>query len=190
MIAVISKNPNIERHLHLPAQHGDDAILRRMNRNYSAADYLELLAKFRGKLPDASVTSDFIVGFPGETDEQFENLLKFYERADFDFAFLAQYSPRPETPAATFPEQISPAVKKKRFEKLNKLILATTNRKLKKWENRTVEVLVERCAGGKCAGRSTEFFAVKFPGAENLVGEFVRVKITKAREVELFGGKI
>ena len=198
VIAVLARNPNIERHLHLPAQHGDSEILARMNRNYSAAEYLELLAKFREKLPNASVTSDFIVGFPGESEKNFGNLLEFYERADFDFAFLAQYSPRLETPAATFPNQIAPAVKKERFEKLNNLILTTTARKLAKIKNRTLEVLVEKCGchsreSGKqeknkiCAGRSSEFFAVKFPGAENLVGEFVKIKITRPREVELFG---
>ncbi|MFH0834322.1 MAG: tRNA (N6-isopentenyl adenosine(37)-C2)-methylthiotransferase MiaB [Patescibacteria group bacterium] len=187
VIAVMARNANIERHLHLPAQHGDDAILRQMNRHYSAKQYLELIGKFRAQLPTASVTTDLIVGFPGETDAQFENLLNFYRKADFDFAFIAKYSPRPETPAAKFANQISAEVKKSRFDKLNKFVIATTKKKYAKLKGQVLDVLVEKCANGVCEGRSAEFYLVKFAGAENLIGAMVKVKITQPREVELFG---
>ncbi|MFH0776360.1 MAG: tRNA (N6-isopentenyl adenosine(37)-C2)-methylthiotransferase MiaB [Patescibacteria group bacterium] len=187
VIDVIAANENIERHLHLPAQHGDDAILRQMNRHYSAEKYLELIGKFRAKIPGAAVTTDLIVGFPGETDAQFENLLNFYRKADFDFAFIAKYSPRPETPAAKFVNQISAEVKKSRFDKLNELVIATTKKKYAKLKNQVLDVLVEKCAKGVCEGRSAEFYLVKFVGAENLVGAMVKVKITQPRKVELWG---
>lgn len=199
VIDVMAANENIERHLHLPAQHGDDEILKKMNRKYSAEHYLKLIKKFRAKLPDASVTTDLIVGFPGETDEQFENLLKFYKKANFDFAYFAKYSPRPETTAAGFENQIPEVVKKKRFEKLNSLVVTTTARKYKKLKNKVFEILVEKTechprADGDpkkekviCEGRSSEFYLTKFEGNEKLVGKLVKIKITKPREVELFG---
>ncbi len=200
VIDVMAANENIERHLHLPAQHGDNEILRKMNRNYTAEKYLDLLEKFRAKLPDASITSDFIVGFPGETEAQFENLLKFYKQADFDFAFFSQYSPRPGTAAAAFLDQIPASVKKERFARLNNLVVATTARKFARLKNQTVEVLVEKCACHSlekgnpeknekcvCEGRSSEFYLTKFAGDTKLIGELVKVKITQPREVELFG---
>ncbi|MFA6458634.1 MAG: tRNA (N6-isopentenyl adenosine(37)-C2)-methylthiotransferase MiaB [Patescibacteria group bacterium] len=200
IIDVMAAQENIERHLHLPAQHGDNEILRKMNRNYTAEKYLGLLEKFRAKLPHASITSDFIVGFPGETEAQFENLLKFYKQADFDFAFFSQYSPRPDTAAATFPNQIPASVKKERFARLNQLVVATTAQKFARLKNQTVEVLVEKCnchspENGNpeknesciCEGRSSEFYLTKFAGDAKLIGELVKVKITQPREVELFG---
>ena len=187
VIDVMAEHENIERHLHLPAQHGDDEILRRMNRKYSAEHYLGLIKKFRAKLPDASVTTDFIVGFPGETDEQFANLLEFYKKADFDFAFFAKYSPRPETAAASFPDQVPEKVKKERFAKLNSLVVATTTKKYKQLKNKLLEVLVEKCTKGMCEGRSSEFYLTKFEGDKDLIGKIVKVKITQPREVELWG---
>jgi tRNA-2-methylthio-N6-dimethylallyladenosine synthase len=187
LIEVIAAHENIERHLHLPAQHGDNEILERMNRKYSAEKYLGLLEKFRQKLPTASITTDFIIGFPGESEKQFENLLKFYKKADFDFAFFSQYSPRPETAAAKFENQIPPKIKKERFQKLNSFVVETTSRKLNKLKNQTLEILVEKYRNGICEGRSSEFYLTKFKSEKNLVGEIVKVKIIKPREVELFG---
>jgi len=184
---VMAANKNIERHLHLPAQHGDNEILRKMNRNYSVEKYLDLLQKFREKLPTASITTDLIVGFPGETEENFENLLSFYQKANFDFAFFSQYSPRPETAAATFENQIPAILKKERFRKLNDLVITITTQKLMKMKNKTLDVLVEKCRNGFCEGRSSEFYLVKFEGDEKLVGEIAKVKVIQPREVELFG---
>jgi len=187
VIEVMAANKNIERHLHLPAQHGDNEILRKMNRNYSVEKYLDLLQKFREKLPTASITTDLIVGFPGETEENFENLLSFYQKANFDFAFFSQYSPRPETAAATFENQIPAILKKERFRKLNDLVITITTQKLMKMKNKTLDVLVEKCRNGFCEGRSSEFYLVKFEGDEKLVGEIAKVKVIQPREVELFG---
>ncbi|MCF7836984.1 tRNA (N6-isopentenyl adenosine(37)-C2)-methylthiotransferase MiaB [Candidatus Gracilibacteria bacterium] len=190
VINVMAANENIERHLHLPAQHGDDEILRKMNRNYTAAHYLQLVEKFRDQLPDASITTDFIVGFPGETDANFENLLKFYKKANFDFAYFAKYSPRPETPAASFENQVPEVIKKERFKKLNDLVVATTAKKYAALKDKTLEILVERCVKNICEGRSSESYLTKFEGNETLIGKMVKVKIIKPREVELWGEEI
>ena len=190
VIEVMAENENIERHLHLPAQHGDDEILEKMNRKYTSENYLKLLKKFRAKLPTASVTTDFIVGFPGETNEAFENLLNFYREADFDFAYFSKYSPRPETPAASFADQVSREKKSERFEALNNLLIETTSKKYAQLENKTLEVLVEKCRAGICEGKSSEFFSTKFEGDENLVGKMVKIKIVKPREVELWGERV
>lgn len=207
VIDVMAANENIERHLHLPAQHGDNAILKKMNRNYTAKQYLKLIAQFRQKLPKASVTTDFIVGFPNETDKQFENLLNFYREANFDFAFFAKYSPRPGTAAAKLDDNVSRAKKSDRWNRLNDLMIATTKRKYSGLKNKTLEVLVEKniChpresgepeslpakAGNQkkniLEGRSSEFYLTKFEGNKDLVGKIVKVKITRPREVELWG---
>jgi len=187
VIETMQKFPNIERHLHLPAQHGDDEILQRMNRGYTTTKYLNLIAKFREKLPSASITTDLIVGFPGETDENFQNLLNFYRKAQFDFCFLSKYSPRIGTPAAIFPNQISLKKKAERWHILNKLVISTTHQKYLKLKNKTFDILVEKHYEGICRGRSSESFLVKFHGQSNLVGKIVHVKITHPRDVELFG---
>jgi tRNA-2-methylthio-N6-dimethylallyladenosine synthase len=187
VIAVMAANPVIERHLHLPAQHGDDEILRRMNRGYTAAEYLTLVEQFRKKLPTASVTTDLIVGFPGETDTQFDSLLRFYEKAAFDFVFFSQYSPRPGTAAAKLPEQIPAAVKSARWHIVNELLKKITGGKYAALKDQILEVLVEKCQNGSCEGRSSEFYLVKFPGSDELVGQLVQVKITEPRMVELLG---
>ncbi len=202
LIEIMARNENIEKHLHLPAQHGDDEILEKMNRKYTSAEYLALVKKFREKLPEASITTDFIVGFPDESEEAFENLLNFYRTAKFDFAFFSKYSPRPETAAASFENQIPEAVKKQRFQKLNDLVVKITTQKYAQQKNKILEVLVEKCnchcerseaissQVSICEGRSSESYLVKFEGSEDLVRKLVKVKIIQPREVELWGEKV
>ena len=187
VIEVMAKYYNIENHLHLPAQHGDNAILKKMNRNYTAEEFLEKLTKFRKQLPTASVTTDLIVGFPGETEEQFENLLNFYRQANFDFAFFSKYSARPGTEAAKLPDDITPEIKSKRWHKVNELLKKTTRKKYEEQKGKSLEVLVEGCKENVCFGRSSEYYLVKFPGDKKLIEEFVDVKITEARDVEMWG---
>lgn len=191
VIDVLASHPKIERHLHLPAQHGDDAILSRMNRGYTAAEYLERIAYFREKVPDGSVTTDLIVGFPGETDQQFANLIEFYKKAAFEFAFIARYSPRPGTAAAKMAAQIPADVKATRWRELNELLRQTTAAAYARWHGRMLEVLVENVVDGVASGRSSQFFLVKFPTTNaDLVGKMVRVRVTQPREVELIGEQI
>jgi tRNA-2-methylthio-N6-dimethylallyladenosine synthase len=190
VIEVMRKYPNIEKHLHLPAQHGDNEILRRMNRGYTSDEFLEKVKLLRKKIPGVSITTDLIVGFPGESETQFEKLLDFYREADFDFCFFSKYSPREETPAAKFPNQISEKIKSERWKRLNELVVEITKKKYSKLQDKTLEVLVEKCREGICEGRSSEAYLVKFSGNAKLIGEIVKVKITQPREVELWGGNI
>lgn len=119
--------PKIDRNLHLPVQSGDDEILRRMNRPYTAAQYLKLVKKIRRKIPDIKISTDIIVGFPGETKKAFENTVKLCKQVGFEKAYIAKYSPRPGTAAFKFKDDVSPEEKKRRWRILEELI----NKKVK-----------------------------------------------------------
>jgi len=123
LIDVIAKNKNINRLIHLPVQSGDDEILKKMNRWYTQKEYWELIKKIRQKIPEVEFTTDIIVGFPGETEKQFENTVKLCQKVGFKKAYVARYSPRPFTVSATtMIDNVPPATKKQRWEKLNGLI--------------------------------------------------------------------
>lgn len=121
------KLPKIEKYLHLPVQSGDDEILRKMNRPYTALQYLGLIDKIRKEIPEIKIGTDLIVGFPGETEKQFQNTVKLCQKAGFVKAYIARYSPRPGTVAYRFPDDVSPEEKKTRWWILEELI----NKKLK-----------------------------------------------------------
>lgn len=187
LITVLQREPKIERHLHLPAQHGSNKILAAMCRGYTAETYCQKVQQLRQALPEISLTSDFIVGFPGETAADFQQLCEFYETVAFDFAYLACYSPRPGTPAAQLPQQVPEAVKRARYQKLNAILTKITARQLQKRRQQTLQVLVEKQTAQEASGRSSENFLVKFLTAKNLIGQIVPVLITETREFELKG---
>jgi len=114
--------PKIDRYLHLPVQSGDDEVLRRMNRPYTAKQYLELVKKIRRRIPDIKIGTDIIVGFPGETEEQFQNTIKLCQKVGFEKAYIAMYSPRPGTAAFKFKDNVTYEEKKRRWEILEELI--------------------------------------------------------------------
>jgi len=114
--------PKVDRYLHLPVQSGDDSILKRMNRPYTSGEYLALVEKIRKRIPDIRIGTDLIVGFPGETEEQFENTVKLCEGAGFVKAYVAKYSPRPGTAAYKVKDDVPPAEKKRRWKILDDLI--------------------------------------------------------------------
>lgn len=122
LIRVIAKTPKIDHYLHLPVQSGDDEILARMNRGYTARDYKNLIAKIRTKISGVEIGTDIIVGFPGETEKQFDNTVGLCKQINFEVAYIARYSPRPGTAAYKFIDDIPPKEKKRRFEILDKLI--------------------------------------------------------------------
>ena len=123
LIDVIANNHKIDRNLHLAVQAGDDEVLKRMNRWYTQKEYLDLVKRIRTKIPEAQISTDIIVGFPGETKKQFENTVKLAQKADFAYAYVAKYSQRPATAAAkAFPNDISHSEKERRFHILDKLI--------------------------------------------------------------------
>lgn len=123
LIDVISQNPKIDRNIHLPVQSGDNEVLKKMNRWYTQEEYIKLVEKIRNKIPNAQISTDIIVGFAGETNKQFENTQKLAKEINFAYAYVAKYSPRPNTPAAkAFKDNVPHTEKERRFRILNKLI--------------------------------------------------------------------
>ena len=122
LIKAIAENKNISQTIHLPLQSGDDEILRKMNRPYTAKQYLNLIKKIKKAVPEVKFTTDIIVGFPKESERQFQNTVKVCRRIGFKKAFIAKYSPRPNTLAANWLDDVSPSQKKQRWQILNKLI--------------------------------------------------------------------
>ncbi len=189
LIDIMSGSKHIARHFHLPMQSGSSEVLSRMNRKYDRERYMEIVRYIREKMPDATVTSDIIVGFAGETEEQFEDTLSALEEAHFDMIFSFIYSPRKGTPAAEW-EQVPDEVKSARFERL----LAVQNRisleQNKKLEGKTVRVLCDGKSKNKAeavSGRTDGTKIVFFDGDGIPAGEFVNVKIERAETFALYG---
>lgn len=166
-------------YLHLPVQSGDNATLRRMNRTYTTEQYREIVRKLREKIPDISISSDVIVGFCSETEEEFENTYKFFEEMGFEHAYLAQYSERLGTTAARFiKDDIPHETKRERWHKLNELLKQNSEKALSRFIGRTCRVLVESQEGETCLGRNENFKTVQFSSGRDLLGQMVEVKIT------------
>ncbi len=175
-------------YLHLPAQAGDNAVLKRMNRNYTVEEYKEIIRKLRQKNPDISISTDIIVGFCAETEEEFENTRKFFEEMEFEHAYISQYSERLGTVASKFIKDDIPAkIKKERWSIMNALLKKKSKKALKRFVGRKVKVLVEEQKKGICLGRSEHFKTVQFHSKRNITGEVVSVKITKSKEWILEG---
>ena len=175
---------------HLPVQSGSDRILKRMNRRYTGERYLELVRKLREACPDISISTDIIVGFPGETEEDFQDTLKLCREADYDSAFTFLYSIRKGTPAAEYEDQIPETVKHERFNRLCDEINETSARKNALYVGRTVEVLCDGPAKrvrGKMSGRTGTFKLVNFKGSPDLTGKMVNVRITSSNTFSLEG---
>ena len=122
LIKTIAGGEKVCHHVHLPIQAGDDAVLKAMNRKYTVKHYVGLIKKIRRAMPDASITTDIIVGFPGETRKQFNNTIKLFKEIKFSQAYIARYSPRPGTAAYKLADDVTPAEKKRRWLALNSLI--------------------------------------------------------------------
>jgi len=174
--------------LHLPVQAGNNEVLRRMNRRYTREQYLEIIRKVRARVPGIALGSDIIVGFCGETAEQFEDTVSLYKEADFDISYNAMYSTRSGTQAAKlYQDDVPRTEKKRRWNVLQQLMEETVLRKNQAYLGRTVEVLVEQRGEGWCGGNSRELKLVRFPTAADLRGRLVRVRIDKAMEWMLTG---
>lgn len=187
---VMGKGGNIMPHLHLPVQSGSNYILKRMNRKYTKEEYLEKLAYLRSKVPGISITTDIIVGFPGETEEDFQATLDLVKEAKFEGAFTFIFSAREGTPAARFPDNTDLAVKSERLQILNDLINEGFLAGNKRFENEIVEVLVEgtsKTDKSILTGYTPHNKLVNFKGELKHIGEIVKVKITKAYSWHLAG---
>jgi tRNA-2-methylthio-N6-dimethylallyladenosine synthase len=177
-------------YFHIPIQAGDDRTLRRMARGYSVDFYRKQVDAIRKRLPEAAVTSDLIVGFPGETEAEFMNTVSLVEEICFDACNTAAYSPRPHTPAANWEAQIPEEEKYERLRFLNTVVSDVAHRLNKRYLDRTVEVLVEGKSErnpGRLAGRTRTNKLVNFEGGEQLVGQLVDIKIHAANPWALRG---
>jgi len=184
LIAAIADGKNICEHIHLPVQYGSDKILKRMNRVYTVEKYLRLVEKIRAAIPNVSLTTDLIVGFPGETEEDFQETLNFIRAVKFDAAFTFIYSKRSGTPAAIFPNQIDDATKHRRLQELMQVQNKISLEKNLALKNSVVEVLVEGASKTDdkiFMGRTRSNKLVLFAHGDERAGELVNVKITQAQ---------
>jgi tRNA-2-methylthio-N6-dimethylallyladenosine synthase len=180
LIDVIAKNPVICRHIHLPVQHGSSRILKAMNRKYTREDYLALVDKIRANLPDASLTTDIMLGFPGETDEDVNDVLSLMKTVRYESAFMYYYNPREGTPAASMAEQIPMSEKKVRLQKIIDLQLVITQEEMAKRVGNTVQVLAEsvsRDDKSELLGKTSQDERVAFKADTALIGRFVTVHL-------------
>ncbi|MAV59573.1 MAG: tRNA (N6-isopentenyl adenosine(37)-C2)-methylthiotransferase MiaB [Candidatus Marinimicrobia bacterium] len=193
LLNVMKKNKNICNHIHLPLQAGSDRILKRMNRTYSKKEFLDLVIKIKKYLPDCSITTDIIVGFPGETEEEFSDTLDVAEKVIFDNSFMFKYSPRPGTKAAGYTDQVDEEVKQNRLERYIALqkILTLKNNKLK--IGKTFEVLVEKeskKSANQWAGRLDGNMWVVFDKTNEKIKDLVKVRILDTKGITLFGERV
>ena len=186
--------PKVCEHFHIPFQSGDNEILKGMKRGYTHERYRDIIAKIREYMPDAAISADAIVGFPGETEEQFQNTLKLVEDIGFDQLNTAAYSPRPNTPAAEWENQINEQEKSDRLQRLNHLVAIKAGERSLRYQDRIEEVLVEDInpkdttqVMGRTRGNRLTFFAGNL---EELKGKVVPVKITEVRAFSLTGNAL
>ena len=193
MVDVIAKCDNIMPYIHLPIQSGDDEVLRRMGRRYTYEEYKKLYNSLREKVKNSSITTDIIVGFPGETQEQFDNTLKAVKELEYDSAFTFIYSPRVGTPAAKMEDNVTSEEKKKRFNALVDVVGASAKKRNDAYVGKILKVLVEGYSKRNkniLSGYSEENKLVNFKGNEDMIGKIVEVKINVSKTWTLEGEAI
>ncbi len=180
LIDLIAENPKMCPHLHIPLQSGDTRILKAMNRPYDQAFYLDLIRRLRARIPDFSVSTDIMVGFPGEDAEAFQNTCFVVEQAEFCRAHLFRYSPRPGTPAESMRDQVPDSVKSERMQQLQQVCKAAARRYAARFLGKVERVLVESRSklSGLMTGTSDHYLQVEFAASPSLTGQLVRVRIT------------
>ena len=186
--------PKVCEHFHIPFQSGDNDVLKAMKRGYTHQKYRKIIDKIREYMPDASISADAIVGFPGETEEQFENTLKLVDDIGFDQLNTAAYSPRPGTPAALWEQQLSEEVKSDRLQRLNHLVAQKAAQRSQRYLGRIEEVLVEdqnpkdnSQVMGRTQGNRLTFCKGNI---DELKGQLIKVEITEVRAFSLTGEAI
>ncbi len=193
LIDVMAASKKCARQFHLPLQSGSARILSEMNRRYTPDSYLELVSYMREKMPDVAISSDIIVGFPGESDEEFEETIKMLKTVKFDMVYSFIYSPRPLTPAAAMDCQIPAEIKSRRFDRLLETQNEISLKKNLALVNKTQRVLIEgesKNSSNMLTGRADSNKLVHIPRNEEteaLIGKFVQVRITRAETFALFG---
>lgn len=190
MIDIIAKYDNIMPYIHLPLQSGSTKILKLMGRRYKKEEYLKLFNNIKNKIPNVAVTTDIIVGFPNETDEDFSETLDVVNKCQYDGAFTFIYSPREGTPAAKIKDSISMDIKEKRLHELNEIVNSYSLMNNKKYLNKEVKVLVEGISEknkDKVYGYTETMKLVNIVGSKELIGKIINVKITEAKSFSLDG---
>src|SRR5438876_1096355 len=193
LIDAFSRLPKLAEHVHLPLQSGSNRILKAMHRPYTAERYAQLVGKIRAARPGIAITTDIIVGFPGETDSDYESTRDIVEHLQFDNAFVFRYSPRRETPAATMSDQIDESLKEARNQDLLGIINASTRRANEKLVGTRVEVLCEgpsKTNPARLMGRTRTNKVVVFEARENRIGKTFDVAIERANGFSLYGQPI
>lgn len=176
--------------LHLPIQSGSNRVLKRMNRKYTREDYLKLIEKLRIRVPDITLSTDIIVGFPGETDEDFEETLSLVKEVEYDSAFTFIYSIRKGTPAEKFDNQVEESEKHRRFDLLVSTVNEISEKKNKVYQDRIEKILVDGVSKNNklmLTGRTDGFKLVNFAGKKDMIGSLVDVRITDAKTFSLLG---
>ena len=190
MIDVIAKYPNIMKFIHLPVQSGNDEILRKMGRRYSRQDYLNLVKEMREKIPGLSLSTDIIVGFPNETEEEFQDTLSLVDIVKYEAAFTFIYSPRKGTPAAKMLDNVPYEVKSRRFKELVKHLEVNIEEYSKQMVGKTYDILVDgesKTDKSMMSGYTETNKMVHFKGDASLIGKIVKVKIIESHTYSLIG---
>ncbi len=180
LIDVIAEHRVLCRHIHIPVQHGSTKILESMNRKYTREEYLSLVDRIRAKIPKVSLTTDILLGFPGETNDDYEQTLDLVEKVQYEMAYMYYYNPRTGTPACDFPDQVDVEVKKERLAKLIDMQRAIINTMYKERIGRVVRVIAESFSKDsklELIGRTEEDAHVVFKAGEDVIGSFVNVRL-------------
>lgn len=190
IIDAINENENLCNWVHLPVQSGSDRVLKRMKRGHTIDSYFRKIDKLRDSARDVALTTDIIVGFPGETEDDFERTKRAVEYCGFDSAYIFKYSPRPGTPAFDMVDDVTPGEKKLRFMELENVQKASQNVRLQRYLGKTIQVLAERVSSRSSddiTGHSTCHKLVNFQGSGDLIGNLVDVRIREIKANSLFG---
>ncbi len=190
VIDAIRDCDKVVEQVHLPVQSGSNPLLKKMNRNYTREKYLSIVEEIREKIPGVAISTDIIVGFPGETEEDFLDTLSLVEEVKYDSAYTYIYSRRKYTPADRMKDQVTEEVKHERFNRLIEVVNRNARLNNKEYQNQIVEVLVEGASKNDedfLQGRTRTGKAVNFQGSDSLVGQLVQVRVTQARSFSLMG---
>lgn len=190
LIRVIKDNPNIARHIHLPLQSGSSRVLHRMNRRYTKEQYLDLAMKIRRELPDVSITTDIIVGFPGETSQDVDDTIDVINQVQFDNAFTFIYSIRSGTPAAAMEDQVPETMKKEQFSRVLKAVQENAKSRAQRLQGKVMTGLVEEKNSqneGYVTARLSNNMIVHVPGNESMIGKMYDIRLDTCRGFYYFG---
>ncbi|MCR5754110.1 MAG: tRNA (N6-isopentenyl adenosine(37)-C2)-methylthiotransferase MiaB [Acetatifactor sp.] len=193
LIQVMKRSKKICRHLHLPLQSGSDRILKAMNRRYTKEQYIALANHIRQEIPDIAITTDIIVGFPGETPEDVEETMDVIRKVQYDNAFTFIYSKRTGTPAAAMENQVPEEIVKEGFDKVLKLVQETAQKRVSRYQGQVMSALVEEVnesEAGMVTGRLSNNTLVHFPGGDELVGKIVNVSLDECHGFYYIGRQV